>query len=80
MTPKVFIKDGFVSPCSQVPTREHKNCLSPFFLQAILKVLNQGPLPQKRPRQKGFCVYRYRFSPFLHGEIKSRRNADTTAT
>jgi hypothetical protein len=54
-------------------------CLSNRFLIGC-KILNQDPLPQKRPRQKGFGVYRYLFSPFLHGEIKSRRNADTAAT
>jgi hypothetical protein len=54
--------------------------LQVFINKLFSKVLNQGPLPRKRPRQKGFGAYRYRFLPFLHGERKSRRNADTAAT
>ena len=49
-------------------------------INIVPKVLNQGLLPRKRPRQKGFGAFRYRFLPFLHGERKSRRNADTAAT
>jgi hypothetical protein len=51
-----------------------------FFSTVTTKVLNQGPLPRKRPRQKGFRAYRYRFLPFLCGEKKSRQNTDTAAT
>jgi hypothetical protein len=51
------------------------------------KILNQGPLPWKRPRQKDFRAYRYRFLPFYmvkrnHAKmpIRPRRNTDTAAT
>jgi hypothetical protein len=40
--PKVFIKDGFVSPRPQVPTHHNKNCLPPFFLHLIAKVLEKS--------------------------------------
>jgi hypothetical protein len=48
------------------------NKILPFSREKKSRFLNQGPLPRKMPRQKGFGAYRYRFSPFLHGEIKSR--------
>jgi hypothetical protein len=44
---KIFIKDGFVLPSPQVPTRHHENGLPPFFLHSILlnvKIL-EAPIP-----------------------------------
>jgi hypothetical protein len=38
----------------------------------LSKVLKNGPLPRKRPRQKGKGSGRYRFLPFLHSEQKSQ--------
>jgi len=49
-------------------------------LMVTFKVLIKGPLPRKRPRQKGIGSGRYRFSSFSHSEQKLRRNAVTAVT
>jgi hypothetical protein len=64
-TPKVFIKDDFVSPRSQVPTHHHENCLPTFLLQVILliaKVLEQ-PIPKIKRKEISNMLRSYPFDP-----------------